>query len=70
MGQGGFTDAEPSAPNHPDAKNRVSAPFWNQGSPSQDLAFPFSGHVVEEAEPGLVNLQNEGSSIHYIRQLL
>lgn len=69
MGQGGFTDAEPSALN-PDAKNRDSIPFWNQDVPGPDLAFPLTGHIVQVAEPGSVNLQNEGNSTYYIRQLL
>jgi hypothetical protein len=69
MGQCGFTDAGPSAPN-PDAKNCVSIPFWNQDVQGPDLAFPFIGHIVQVAEPTSVNLQNEGNSTYYIRQLL
>lgn len=48
----------------------VSIPFWNQDVQGPDLAFPFIGHIVQVAEPTSVNLQNEGNSTYYIRQLL
>lgn len=69
MEQCGITDAEPSAPN-PDPKNRVSVPFWNQGAPRQDLAFPFIGRVVQVAEPGFIDFQKEGNSTYYVRWLV
>lgn len=67
MGQLGVPRAICSTPR---CKNCASTPLWNHKAPSQDLAFPFIGHVVQVAEPGSINLQNEGSSTYYVKQLL